>query len=380
MSLRTCPPVHKTVVAALVAGSLAAAPPEAPRPPTVLLGSLAAPSDGPLPASVPVPLSDAPRPAGSTAAPDPSAPKLAIAPIGLDGTGDPLLAQQLEQDLRGGMQRGRLQVLDAADVARVAGGACGDAACVERLQKELGAAFVLRTRVAVVDRDYTLRLELVSTKNRETAAESERVCELCGLAELRALTADQAARLLASLDALAKPPPGLEVTTRPPGALVFIDEQLVGVSPVERTLLEGKHVVRVMSEGYVPEERPVVAVAGVRDNLQIDLRRTPETLKLRSAGWGLLGAGVPLAIGAVALLALDGRPFKGLCEDEYIDYKGNCRYVFNTDWGGAGLLAAGTLLATAGAMLLLRTRDRTRAPKKVRAHLTPTGLGLSGRF
>ncbi len=365
MSLRTCPSALRALAAALAAASLTAAAPVA-----------AAPPGEPLPSSVPVPIVDAPPPAAA-ATTDPNAPKLAIAPIGLDGVDDPRLAEQLEQDLRDGMRRGRIQVLDPADVARVAGGPCGDAACVEKLQKQLGAAFVLRTRVAVVDRDYTLRLELVAAANRETAAESERVCELCGLAELRALTADQAARLLARLDALAKPPPALEIATRPPGALVFVDEQLVGVAPVERNLLEGKHVVKVMSEGYVPEEREVVAVGGVRESLQIDMRRSPETLKLRSIGIGLLAAGVPLALGGIVLIGLQGQD-RPHCEQRDLD--GDCRFIFNSYGHGAALLGVGAILGTAGAMLLLRTRDRARAPRKVRAHLGPTSIGLSGRF
>lgn len=371
MFLRTCPAVHVLVSAALVTGPVAAAQPagEAGDPE-------AAPAPEPAPAPAPAP--DAAPPAE----PDPDAPKLAIAPIAISGAEDPLLATQLEQDLRGGLMRGRLQLLDAAEVARVAGGTCEDDACLARLRDELGAAFVLRARVTVSDRDYNLRLELVATRDLGRAAESERACELCGLAELRALTADQAARLLARLDALAKPPPALEITTAPKGAMVFIDGQLVGVAPVERNVLEGKHVVRVMSEGYVPEEREVTAVAGLRESLEISLRRTPESLKLRGAGWGLLAAGLPIAAAGVALLALDGRPYRGRCSGNDIDANGECRFLFDTDWGGAGALAAGTLLATAGVMLLLRTRDRTRgkAKAKARARLEPAGLGVRGSF
>ncbi|HEY8380426.1 MAG TPA: PEGA domain-containing protein, partial [Nannocystis sp.] len=212
------------------------------------------------------------------------------------------------------------------------------------------------------------------------AAESERSCELCGLAELRALTADQAARLLARLEALAKPPPALEISTTPAGALVFIDDQLVGVAPVERTVIEGKHVVRVMSEGYIPEEREVTAVAGLRESLEISLRRTPETLKLRSAGWGLLASGIPIAAAGLALLALDGQPYRGRCSGNDIDVHGNCRYIFDTDWGGAAALAGGTLLSTAGVMLLLRMRDRAQSKAKVRAQLGPGYLGVRGAF
>lgn len=347
MFRRTCPGIH-----VLLALSLTAAPA----------------------AAQPAPAAPAPAPA----APEADAPKLAIAPITLSGADDPLLASQLEQDLRGGLARGRLQLLDPEAVARVAGGACSDDACLGRLRDQLGAAFVLRAQVTVSDRDYTLRLELVATRDLGRAAESERGCELCGLAELRALTADQAARLLAKLDALAKPPPAFEIATTPPGALVFIDGQLVGAAPVERNVLEGKHVVRVMSEGYVPEERELVAVAGLRESLQIDLRRTPEALKLRGAGWGLLFTGIPLFGIGLGLLALDGDEYRGRCTGPDVDLAGRCRFVFDTDWGGAAVLAAGALLGTAGTMLLLRTRDRGKT--RLRARLGPTYIGLAGAF
>lgn len=368
MIFGTCPERHtrprpprraSPLAAALAAASLALASPAA-----------AAPTDADA-------ASDAAAPAPDAAAP---ALKLAIITPLLKGAEDPLLVSQLEQDLRGGMQRGRLVLLEAADVARVAGGSCEDAACIERLGRELGATFVLRALVTVADRDYNLRIELVDTRNRETAAESERVCELCGLAELRALTADQAARLLARLDALAKPPPVLALSAQPAGASVLIDGNFIGLAPVERTLLEGEHVVRVMSEGYVAEERKLVAVAGVRETVQIRLKRTPESIKLRKTGWALLSLGIPVFGAGVALLARDGAYVRSSCDDRDLADAQRCASVYNTDVGGAVLLAAGTLLGTIGTMLLLRTRERTRAPKKLRAQLGPTYFGLSGSF
>ena len=61
------------------------------------------------------------------------------------------------------------------------------------------------------------------------------------------------------------------------------------------------------------------------------------------------------------------------------DLLGNCRYVFDTDWGGAVGLAAGAALITAGALLLLRTRNRSQS-RRPRAFLGPTGVTIVGRF
>lgn len=354
MSLRTGRrSLRASCSAALVAASLAAAPPEGAATPT-----------------------PTPKPASAAADATP-VPRVAVAPPVLSGTDDIVLRDQISAELRNGLQRGRLELLDSDRVAALAADGCGDAACVARLQAELGAAFVLRSSVSVSDRDYTLRLELVAAQNGETAATSEQTCELCGRAELRALAADQSARLVTRLEALARPPPTLELYSQPPGALVFIDGQLVGQTPLERRVLEGTHVLRVIADGHVAEERRLESVAGLRETLRISLRRTPATLKLRKAGWAALFTGIGVAALGLPLIAIDGQPFTDDCSGADVDAAGNCRYVFETRWGGAGLLAAGAVLTTVGAMLLLRTRARRSRP---RASVSPFGLGLRAAF
>ena len=90
-------------------------------------------------------------------------------------------------------------------------------------------------------------------------------------------------------------------------------------------------------------------------------------------------AAVAVAAAGITMLALDGRPYKRRCGEGDIDLAGNCRYLFDTDWGGGVALAAGAALITAGVMLLLRTRDRPQS-RRPRAFLGPTGVTLVGRF
>ncbi|PWT81232.1 MAG: hypothetical protein C5B57_10920 [Blastocatellia bacterium] len=66
----------------------------------------------------------------------------------------------------------------------------------------------------------------------------------------------------------------LQVTTQPPGAQVFIDRQMVGVSPVALPeLLAGSHVVRIDLEGYERWSSSVQVVASKGANLNVNLRR-----------------------------------------------------------------------------------------------------------
>jgi len=331
--------------------------------PTILLAlSLAAP-----PVTAPAPR--APRAAAPTRS-------LAVLPLALTGAADETLRAQLIKHLQDGLARGAFALVDAALVAKHAPAECSDRACLTGIIKATSAGFVLRPTIRVDDRDYVVRLELYAADGA-LLAESEERCDLCGFTEVGALVEAQGALLGRKLEALIQGPPRLSVTTQPPGALVLVDNQLVGTTPVDRTLLEGDHLVRVILDGYVGDERKVKLVAGVHETLDLPLRREPRLARFRQIGIAGLAIGVPLIGAGLGLLAVDGKPFRGRCDGPDRDAQGDCRFNLDTDWGGAISLAAGAALVAAGTVLLLRTRDR---PPRRRAHLVPTGLGIAGRF
>jgi hypothetical protein len=355
--------VCTAVALALAAPAQAAAPPPA---------SSSAPASAPpptTPASAPAP-SSAPALSSASA----SASRLAVLPIELTGATDEAAAAILREHLTRGLTHGAFTLVPAAEVEALCA-APGDCAPALRAR----ATFALRAQVSVDDRDYLVRLELRATKDGSLVASSEERCELCGIAEAGALVEAQSALLRRELEDVIKGPPRLSVTTQPAGALVLVDDKLIGRSPVEQNVLAGEHVVRVLLDGYVADEREVKLAAGVREAVTVELRREPKIARYRAVGWAGLATGIPVAAAGVALLALDGRPARGRCEGVDRDPLGNCRFILDTDWGGAVALAAGAALITAGALLLARTRDRTR-PRRVRAAIGPTGVGLSGRF
>jgi len=324
----------------------------------VCLSALLLTLTGPVAAAEPTPNAEA-------------APSLAIVPPRLRGGDNAALAGRIAADLADGLANGKVRVLPAIAVARVAGADCGDAACLQRLRRELGADFVLRPEIAQDDRDFTLQLELVDNRSGAVIARSDDACELCGLAELRALAAGQVARMLVTLDAAAAVAPRLRVVTAPPGAAVTVDGRLVGVTPYDQEVLPGEHSVEVTYERHTPATRRFTARMDAVTAVAFELRRTPETLRLRRGGWTALALGIAVAAGGLTLLALDDR-----CKGSDVDREGDCRRLWSSAWGGAGLLAGGTALATTGAVLLVRTRKRGGRVQQ-RAAIGPGGLRLA---
>lgn len=368
--------------AALVAALVTAAPAHAQEPVTPAAAEAEEGEPTEVPADVPV---DVPADAGENARPGapagesarPGAPAGSVVRLAITTpqVPDEALAEPLLEALRRGAERGGLGLLGAAEVAGLAGGACTDTACVRRLATGLGATHVLRTTATRTSRDYVLRLELVATAQEKQVTELDALCELCGLSELLDLASDQAALLAPRAIESAAPPPELLLTSQPTGARVLIDGLPAGATPLTRALVPGEHVVSLSFEGHLPEERAIRAVAGVREKLHVVLQRSPETLRVRSAGWGLLFSGIAGVLGGAVLLSIDGRPYQPRCNGTDVDPRGQCHFVYNTDIGGAAILAGGAALVTVGALLVVQTRDRERRRRR-RAALGAGGLML----
>ena len=325
--------------------------------------------------------------------------RLAILPTAIDGMVDEGAGERLLLNLRKGFSRGSFGLVDPASLAGIADASC-DSTCMQALRSQEDADYAVKSRILVEDRDYIVELDLVATADNAVVASTRERCDLCGLAEVGQLLEAQAVVLGRKLEDLIKGPPVIVVDTVPSGALIFIDNQLVGTSPLERPMIEGEHIVRVMLDGYVPDEREVNLIAGVRETLELPLKRTPKTAKFRAFGWASLSLGIPVLAAGAALIHLENT-VTGDCNGLDMVYMKNpdgtydsipkfensplikCPTVRRTKWGGAAAIAGGTALVTAGVILLLRTRNRTRNRKnksKRRAQILPTGLGISGRF
>src|SRR5690606_11039529 len=102
--------------------------------------------------------------------------RLAVVPVAIDGTVDAGADDRLTGTLRAGMARGAFSLVDPAAIAAIADGGCESKACVDALRQREGAEYVLRTKIKVDDRDYIVKLELLSAKNAEVVASSDERC------------------------------------------------------------------------------------------------------------------------------------------------------------------------------------------------------------
>ena len=67
----------------------------------------------------------------------------------------------------------------------------------------------------------------------------------------------------------------LAVTTAPPGAHVYVDDDFMGETPVELDVLEGTRTLRIVLRGYREVIREIEARAGSREELQLELEALP---------------------------------------------------------------------------------------------------------
>ena len=339
--------------------------------------------------------------------------KLAILPLRIDGTLSESDQAELTKALIGGLQRGNFTVVPPEQVIAAEGGAasCDGPACIKNVAAKTGSAYVVRVVVVVKDRDYTIQAELLAADGNRLA-ETGDGCEICGVVDASGLIDSAAATLRLKLDALAKGPAAVKLTSDPRGAIVTIDGQIAGTTPLDRPVIAGKHLIRVDMEGYISIERQVTFVEGVNEDLAFTLEKLPSRLPGRRWGFVSLGVGIAALGGAIGFGILDEKPFKvgGACSDPYKtgDGTGDFNYIPNGDNSITGapecaklwrtepiaipLAVVGGALLTLGIAILVNSRKKTdktsgtkEKPLAERRSRPRVGLGIgsvsvSGRF
>ena len=316
-------------------------------------------------------------------APGGDEPRLAVLPLRVEGTIDGETRERWTAGLRDGLLRGQAQLVDPAQVTPYLEGNCDRQSCYDRVRANSGATHILRTTVVAKNRDFILKLDLIDAKTGEVVLSEGETCEICGSTELVTLLDSQGALLQTRLAAMGSGPAVLVLDTRPSGALVFIDGEVVGTTPLERPVLEGSHKIRVSLNGYVAEERELTLVNGAREEVELSLQRTPGNPKSRALGAAGLAGGLVMLGAGIALVALDDAPYKKTCVGDGVDAQGDCKSLYGTGPLGSVLIGVGAILGTIGTVALIRNRGAKqgeRAAKKERAAIVPTGLGSAGRF
>ncbi|MEM9459069.1 MAG: PEGA domain-containing protein [Myxococcota bacterium] len=304
-----------------------------------------------------------------------------VLPITVQGQLPDTRRIELRAALETGLGRGGFTLVSPPAELR----SCTTGPCQAQVARGVGAEYAVSMRVVVERRDYSITIDVVDAEGGDApVAQTAERCEVCGFTEVAQVVDSQAAAIVARLEALALEPPVLVFDSVPPGAVIRVDEQVVGQTPFERVVEPGSHQVRADKSGYVSEQRTVEAVAGVRATVGFELEPVPRPdrrERLRVLGWVALGVGVAGVATGVPLLAIDGRENRVRCSGANVDPQGNCKYLYATGEAGIAVTVVGGVLLATGIGLVVGMRSGAGKRRTSAAlGMGPWGAVLRGRF
>ncbi len=256
---------------------------------------------------------------------------------------------------------------------------CSDAACRRELAETMSVDILVGATVSKNGPDYNVEVYAAAAGDGEIIAQVEGICEICGIGELAETVEGLAARLRPTLDN-ADESSRLTVDSEPPGAMVSLDGETIGTTPLETTVVPGAHTIDVVRRGRRTEHVEATLRPGVNESFAF--RLAPSTRIPAWLPWTTLGAGGASLITGIALIVIDEDPIERDCNP---DTEGNCQHLYDTVVGGVALTVTGTALAGTGlALWLVQRREdrhqRSRALSRVRLVPGPRGIALTGRF
>jgi hypothetical protein len=309
--------------------------------------------------------------------------RLAVVKLSFDGSVPEATRDLFAQRLVEGLAAARFEVLTGAMVrdrlaaAGLNADSCSGGSCTARAAKALGVSFLVFASVAEHDKTYDVTLELVNGRSGVTIGTNRERCEICGVEEASEKVGLAATALRARLEALANTPPRFIIRSHPSGALISLDGESLGRTPVDRELAPGVHKLELRAEGYDDLERTVTAVSGVDETLDLDLVAMPTKYPLRTMGWAGVAVGVAALAGAIWAVSVDGDEIS--CGPEQRDDLGHCPMVRSTRVLGAVLAGFGAASATLGGVWLYLGGFGSPHREEGTPPQTAT-IGVSGRF
>ncbi len=288
-----------------------------------------------------------------------------VTPLSVQGDLPPQWVQTASAALDEGLSRAGLTV------AVRDGEPCGDATC--RQQRAEGARYLVSGTLRVLEggSDYALDVVVYSATTGDELSSLTGECSLCGYEEVVELVTAKAAAAGGTISSREGNASRFTFTSSPEGALVRIDGEAAGLTPLTVQLPPGSHDVRASKEGYSPQTFTVDAVEGVDKQLQFQLLPAPKAEPVApksSPGRPFVIAGAVVSAASLAgfaaggvLLAIDGREYQGDCQEDPL---GNCRHLYGTQTGGIVSLAVGGVALATGVTLLAVGLRRQRAAKR----------------
>lgn len=305
--------------------------------------------------------------------------RVAVLPVRSGSSLPDSIRMRLRGTIEQGLRRGDVEIVSDATVDGELGAVtCDGARCIAALAQAVAAAWIVRPTITMTDSVYEVRLEALDGRGRAIASARER-CEICGEGEVTELVVDRSAALAAKVRLLQRRAPRLTLRSRPSGAEVFVDERLVGHTPLEHEVDVGDHEVRLELPGYASERRHVTALAGTQDALSFTLLSDRGARGARGPWLGLgvasLGVGTGMLGAGVGLIAIDEREYERRCNPDPL---GHCSHRYDTLAGGVALaVGGGALLAAGVAALVVDRRGRRAGPRRSARRRAGHGLALA---
>jgi hypothetical protein len=302
--------------------------------------------------------------------------RILVLPIEVKGRDTQKFQSAVRDAVHRGLERGEYELVESKPA-----GPCADNACAGELARKADADFAVRVAVDASDRVYEIGITVVDAASARMVAEANDVCDLCGLEEVVQMVDQQAGSIRTRLDALLAEPPIVAFQSVPPAAIVELDGERLGPTPLERAVTPGEHRARALLDGYVPQERRFTAVVGVREVVGFELQRAPRKDKralLRALGWSALGVGVAAVGVGATLIAIDRDPVRTRCTGDNVDPGGDCRYIYLTKGAGIGVVTTGgVLIATAVGLLVAGRERKSGRGTRSKRSTDPNSLGCS---
>ncbi|MGE0785862.1 MAG: PEGA domain-containing protein [Sandaracinaceae bacterium] len=171
----------------------------------------------------------------------------------------------------------------------------------------------------------------------------------------------------------------VSVESEPPGALVEIDDRVVGRTPLRRLVVAGERRVEILSDGYRPYTETIAVIAGEEQSISAQLlraqRRHPARHHADEPHWvnWIIGGGLVLGGMAALVSPIHTAARNGECTEMQ-----GALCVSRVDFGvQSGLLLGLGLAALAGGVTWLILQ-----PIRVTVEVSPdsASLSLSGTF
>lgn len=319
-------------------------------------------------------------PAGTT---KPDRPRVGVVRLKFTGNVVEAARELFAQKLAEGLAVADFEVTSGAAVAaqlKAAGldpHGCTDEDCYRRAAPALGVAYLVAGSVGELQKTYEISLAIVNGRTGAVIGTHRERCEICGVEEAGEKMGLAASALRARLEAMAKVPARFVIKSKPAGAVVAMDGQTIGRTPIDREIAAGAHTLQITAEGYDPMERTLTVVSGVDETLDLYLQPLPSKFPFAKAGWGAIAAGA-VALGAgIYAMSKDGDELA--CSAAEKDPWGHCPHLRNTRELAAGLVGLGVGAATLGGVWLYLGQGRGPRPEGAG---TPAAMvvGVNGRF